>query len=157
NQEGEKPNFLAYDNGLKEGIKRFCTTGAAEKRGSLGLDYNLDLCSPQLASELLSFYNKGVKNFCLSSGYKVGASGKPLAVVCPQETLNVFNPEFQRGRTDFLVNSVEKLNSQISSMTEKISKLEESNSNLDLRNRALESKNRNLERELEDAKRKISR
>jgi hypothetical protein len=155
--EGQKPNFAAFDNGLKEGIKRYCTAEASEKRGSLGLDYNFELCTEKNRVELLSSYNEGVKKYCLSSGYSAGLSGKPMQVSCPKETHGTFNPEFQRGRTDYLVGSVERLSSQVSNMSEHISRLEEKNKDLDFRNQQLDRKNQDLERELEDTKRKITR
>lgn len=155
-KEGVKPNTQAYVAGVKEGIARYCTLEAAEKRGQQGLQFKFDLCTSKSKTELLVSHEKGIRKFCSTSGYSAGASGKPLLVSCPTDTLPVFNSEFQRGRTDYLLHSVEKLNAQLSSMREQIKNLEEQNEDLERKNRNLETVNRNLEREIEDTKRRLS-
>lgn len=143
-----KPDFVAFTAGLNEGLKYFCQPKVAEKEGAVGRSFDFSLCKS--STDLNVAHERGVNHYCRTSGYTAGLQGKQLQVNCSSETIAIFNSDFQRGRTDLLLNKVTGLDNQLTAMRGQLQRLEEKNNDLKKENRALQL-------ELDDTKRKLSR
>ncbi len=144
-----QPNFTAFSAGLKEGLKSYCQPQIAEKYGARGSDYDFGLCeSSPVLPDLKKSYEVGVSQYCKSSGYAAGLQGTTLQVSCPAEALATFNSEYQRGRTDLLLNKVNSLDNQLVALRRQMTDMERINDDL-------ERKNRELQLRLEDTERKL--
>jgi|GEM_PF-3349314 hypothetical protein len=141
-----KPNFPAYSAGLKEGLRSYCQPQMAESAGARGSDFDFGLCGN--STELQKSHAVGVTQYCRSSGYVAGLQGKSLEVSCPTELITTFNSEYQRGRTETLLNRVNSLDNQLLALRRQMTDIERINKDLERKNRDLQSKLEDTERKL---------
>lgn len=155
---GVEPDKIAYASGFNAGLKQYCTPQSAKRIGQKGQAFLFESCtSLSTDGQLSAAHATGVAEYCATSGYQAGLSGSDLQVVCPERTRMVFNSEFQRGRTDFLAQSLKSMKAQLSQVSEELEALRTENRNLKFQNDRLEDQNSDLQREVDDLQSRIRR
>lgn len=155
-EHGVEPDRKAYIEGVKTGLRQYCSVENARSLGQTGQAFSFLSCTAEFANAgLQAAHVQGVSEFCSNSGYQAGLSGSAVAVHCPESTRARFDSDFQRGRLEYLTQASQSMKVQLNQVSEQVRRLREENSDLQRRNNHLENQNRELKRDLEDLESKL--
>ncbi len=122
----EKVNSVDLDRGFKFGREKGCTYDEILSRGRQGQVVNFQFCDGLDAYTMKQKHREGLKIYCLrDNGYPVGKSGQVYQNVCLTEEEKSFLPNYQRGRRDFLSDSIKLSQREIGAMRQSLESYEQ--------------------------------
>ncbi len=121
----------AMDQGFKKGMKNYCLPDTAYITGKSGSFFQPSMCEGLNLKVLRERHKDGVREYCKkSNGYSAGAKGNVYNQICPKDLEEAFLPEFNKGRRNFLAESIRNKEREVIDMDREISTLDSRRSRL---------------------------
>jgi hypothetical protein len=117
-KEVDRLSAVQTDLGFKSGRERYCTYESFFRNGEAGEPVNFKMCDNLVLYQMQERYAQGLINFCKpESGYTYGSGGKIYKGVCIKRDEEKFLPTYHKGRAEYLVRSIAKLEKETESFS----------------------------------------
>lgn len=98
-------------------LPKYCKKENVKVVGEKGLYFKYELCPSISKEESGAAHLAGVRKYCKSEGaFEAGKTGRPYNKICPEDLVTDFISEFDRGRRDYLLAEIGKLQRKIETL-----------------------------------------